>query len=1071
MMSLPMVRSVFSVIPVARGRRRRVGALRVALLAVCMSLAAVVLARPASASVGPKLRLTISTPDYVTPGKGFLLFVDVQDVGDAPLSGNLTVRYTFPNGVTPVGPLPSPFGTFRGPEMQCETTGQVVECVADQTGLVAGGQLRYKSAPTLEAGSEGELAGKVEVSGGGTEGVFTKAFALHAEAGGPFAVKSLAIGMIDEEGAAVTQAGADPAEQLTSGSFLSEARDNLNFPNPLLFVTAPLENFRDVVVHVPAGLVGDPTATVRCAPSQLTTPAPGTTLADCPPASQVGLVQLYAAGDIVPLFNMQPPRGYPAAFGFTYQSIVVTLLAKVRPSDDGVDVVTAQAPSSIPIPAFEATLWGAPDDRSHDIVRGHCLSGYLGNKGEFDCSLLDSERSRTPFLRMPTSCTGEPLRWGMEVDTYQHPGVWHSASTTSPAVTGCENVPFAPSFALAPSTLAPHSATGADVTLSIPQAASIQGVAPADLKSASVTLPAGVTLNPSSANGLQACTDAQLRFKEAGAAQCPAASKIGGLTLKTPVLDHEIGGSIFVLSQRSSDPASGELFRIALEIRSDDDGIDIKLPGMLKIDPNTGQITTIFDNAPQLPFETVTMHFEGGAHPVLVTPEACGTYATNATLTGWNGKSVQENAPFTLGEGCGPRGFAPGFTAGGQNPVAGAFSAFALRLTRADQDQELASLSPLTLPPGLLADIGSVPRCSDAQAAAAACPEASRLGNVTVGAGAGATPVYISDGNVYLTGPYKGAPFGLAFVVHAQAGPFDLGLVTVRAALNIDPHTAQASVQTDALPTIVKGVPVRLRDIRVSIDRPQFMLNPTSCNALKVTGTATSTQGASAPLAARFQVGECERLAFKPSFRAATSAHTSRNDGAALSVTVAYKKNPQANIRSVKVKLPRQLASRLTTLQQACTEATFAANPAACPAGSRVGSARAISPILASPLAGPAYFVSHGGARFPELVIVLQGEGVTIELNGETFIDAKNVTTSTFRSLPDAPVSQFKLSLPRGPHSALGSRSNLCKSKLVMPTTITAQNGRVLRQRTRIAVSGCAKRKHKHRAQARGRRG
>jgi hypothetical protein len=1062
MMSLPTVRNLFSVFFMARRRKRT--SLALAFAAVCVSLGAVVLAGPASASVGPKLRLTISTPDYVTPGKGFLLYVDVQDVGDAPLSGNLTVRYTFPSGVAPANPAIS----FRGPDLQCETTGQVVECVADETGLVAGGQLRYLTAPVVEAGAEGELAGKVEVSGGGAEGVLTKTFVLHAEAGGPFAIKSLAIGMIDEEGAAVTQAGADPYEQLTSGSFFSEARDNLDFPfpNPNFLKTAPPENFRDVIVHVPAGLVGDPTATVRCAPAQLTTIAPSTTLADCPPASQIGLIQIYPDGDIVPLFNMQPPRGYPAEFGFLYQSIAVTLLAKVRPSDDGVDIVTEKASSSIPIPAFEATLWGAPDDRSHDIVRGHCLSGFLGNKGEFDCSLLDSERSRTPFLRMPTSCTGEPLRWGMEVDTYQHPGVWHSASTTSPAVTGCENVPFAPSFALAPSTLAPHSATGADVTLSIPQAASIQGVAPADLKSASVTLPNGVTLNPSAANGLQACTDAQLRFKEAGAAQCPAASKIGGLTLKTPVLDHEIGGSIFVLSQKSSDPASGELFRIALEIRSDDDGIDIKLPGMLKIDPNTGQITTVFDDAPQLPFETVTLHFEGGAHPVLVTPDTCGTYATNATLTGWNGKTVQRPAPFTLGEGCGQRGFAPGFTAGVQNPIAGAFTPFALQLTRSDGDQEIASLSSVTLPPGLTGEIAAVPvHCGDAQAAAAACPQASRIGNVTVGAGAGATPVYISDGDVYLTGPYKGAPFGLAFVVHAQAGPFDLGMVVVRAALNIDPHTAQASVQTDPLPTIVKGVPVRLRDIRVNIDRPQFMLNPTNCSTMKVAGTATSTQGAVSPLSSRFRVGECRELGFKPSFRAATVAKTSRRLGASLRVKIAYPRTAlgsQANIRSVKVKLPKQLPAELQTLNRACRHQLFEVNPAACPPESRIGQAVVHTPLLPVPLQGPAYYVSHGGEEFPDVVIVLQGDGVTIDLVGHTLIRRK-VITSTFAAAPDVPFETFALTLPQGKFPALGANGNLCKQKLTMPTTITAQNGAVIKQSTRIAVSGCP-RHRPHRA-------
>ena len=1037
---------------------------KVALAAMCVCVAAIV-AGSANAAAAPKLRLTTATPDYVTPGKAFRLVVDAQDVGSSPLSGNLTVKYTFPAGIAPVNPVE----TYRGPEMQCETTGQVEECFADQTGFPAGGQLRYVSAPMLETGTEAELSGKVEISGGGTVGVLTNTFTLHAEAGGPFGVKGLAVALTDEEGADVTQAGADPAEQVTGVSFFSEARDNLGFPNINLYQIAPLENFRDVVVHVPTGFVGNPTGTARCMPAQLTTDAPGTTMPGCPPASQIGLVQLYSPnGDLVPLFNMQPPRGYPAAFGFGYQSIVVTLLAKVRPSDEGIDIVTAQAPTSVPIPRFEVTLWGAPDEPSHDSLRGSkCLYGYLGNKGETNCSLLPSERSSTPFLRMPTSCTGEPLQWGMEVDTYQHPGVWHDKTTTTPAVTGCENVPFAPSFALTPSVLAPHSASGADVTLTTPQAASSGGEAPADLKSASVTLPAGVSLNPSAANGLQACTDAQLRFKEEGVAQCPGASKIGSLTLKTPLLDHEIGGSIFVLSQKSSDPASGELFRIALEVRSDDDGVDIKLPGMLKIDPTTGQITTVFENSPQLPFETLSMHFEGGAHPVLVTPSACGTYTTHTTFTGWNGKTVEHDAPFTIAEGCGPQGFTPGFTAGAQNPTAGAYTQFALQATRSDSDQEVASLALLKLAPGLLADIASVGRCTDAQAAAAACPESSRLGNVTVGAGAGATPVYINTGNVYLTGPYKGAPFGLAFVIHAQAGPFDLGMVVVRAALNIDPHTAQANIQTDPLPTIVGGVPVRLRDIRVSIDRPHFMLNPTNCSTLQIAGTATSTLGATAPLASRFQVGECRSLGFKPSFRATTVPKTSRKNGASLNVSVSSGAG-QANIAKVDVQVPTAFSVRDSTLNQACTEAQFERDPAGCPAGSFVGTATATTPILASALRGPAIFVSHGGAQFPDLDIVLQGEGVTIVLTGNTFVSKANHLISRFDSVPDAPVSHFELSLPSGPHSALAANGNLCTSlvhgkrvprKLAMPTTITAQNGAVLHQSTKVSVSGCAKRK------------
>jgi hypothetical protein len=1040
---------------------RKATILLAAVLAVCAGAAV-----PASALAQPVLRVTSGIPDYVTSGSGLNIFVAVQDVGDAPLSGPMTLRLTLPRYIKVFFVQPFTRPGLEAPS--CSQTGQVYECVLEATGVPVGGMVSFKLSARVESGTAGPLAGQIEVSGGGASGSVSEPFVMRAEPGVPFATKSFGVGLLDGLGAASTQAATAPSEQMTDFSFYSQGTDNLTIPGPGFYITAPPQSSRDVVVHVPAGFVGYPASMpVRCKLSQLTTRSADVGIPECPLASQIGVVQLSASGapQIVPLYDVEPPAGYPAEFGFFYQSIVVRLLAKLRPADNGIDILTPQIPDAVPIPAFEGRLWGVPGDSSHDRLRGKCLgrTSYLGNNGE-NCPLSEAEQATTPFLRLPTSCTGESLRWGIEVDTYQHPGSWISASATSPAVTGCESVPFAPSFSLSPSVSAPHAASGADATVSMPQSAGPNGVAQADVKSASVTLPVGMSLNPSASNGLQACTDQQLRLGVEGVAECPDASKIGSVTLKTPLLDHEIGGSIFIRTQNSSDPASGELFRIAIEVRSDRDGVDVKLPGKVEIDPSTGQITTVFENLPQLPFEAMTLHFEGGSHPVLVTPDACGTFATSASLTGWNGKEVGHSSPFTLDQGCTARGFAPGFTAGTTNPVAGAFAPFALQVTRSDNDQELSSLSSLTLPKGLLADIGSVPRCTDSEVAAAACPESTRLGNVTVGSGAGATPVYITDGNVYLTGPYKGAPFGLAFVIHAQAGPFDLGMVVVRAALNIDPHTAQANIQTDPLPTIVKGVPVRLRDLRVSIDRPHFMLNPTNCNPMKVTGTATSTQGAIAPVSSRFQVGECRNLGFKPSFRATTVAKTSRHNGASLKVKVRLG-HGQANIAKVDVQVPKGLAVRDSTLNQACTEAVFTRNPAACPAGSFVGTAVAHTPILASALAGPAIFVSHGGARFPDLDIVLQGEGVTIVLTGGTEV-RKNLLFSHFDTVPDAPVSSFALSLPQGPHSALAAVGDLCTQVVhkhrvrrapTMPTTITGQNGAVVHQSTKVSVSGCGR--------------
>jgi hypothetical protein len=341
--------------------------------------------------------------------------------------------------------------------------------------------------------------------------------------------------------------------------------------------------------------------------------------------------------------------------------------------------------------------------------------------------------------------------------------------------------------------------------------------------------------------------------------------------------------------------------------------------------------------------------------------------------------------------------------------------------------------------------------------------------------------VWVQGGQVFLTGPYKGAPFGLSIVVPAVAGPFNLGNVVVRAAVSIDPHTAQITVASDALPTILQGIPLQVRTVNVSIDRPGFMFNPTDCEPLTVSGSLTSTVGATVGVSSPFEAANCANLPFHPVFTVSSQAKTNKKDGASLTVKTIYPAGTQANIRSVAVVLPKQLPARLTTIQQACPEATFDANPAGCPAGSDIGTGTASTPILANPVSGPAYLVSHGGAAFPDVVVILQGEGVTVDLVGS--IDIKHgVTSSTFASVPDAPISSFQLTLPEGPHSGLAAvvpakaKGSLCGQTLSMPITITAQNGAVLKETPKIAVTGCpkvkAKAKRKHgKAKGRGKKG
>ncbi len=484
--------------------------------------------------------------------------------------------------------------------------------------------------------------------------------------------------------------------------------------------------------------------------------------------------------------------------------------------------------------------------------------------------------------------------------------------------------------------------------------------------------------------------------------------------------------------------------------------------------------------APQKPFSHLKPRFFGGARGEIATPESCGTYTTTGLLTPWSapesgpGASVSDSFP--INTGC-VSGFAPSFTAGTTSPQAASYAPFVLSLSRQDNEQEISSLA-VSLPPGLIAKLAGVGRCSEGALQAAkenpsgaaeivspSCPAASEVGSVEASSGVGSDPLFL-PGKAYLTGPYKNAPLGLAVIVPAVAGPFDFGNVVVRTALYIDPSDAHVTAISDPFPTIVDakgadgqidGIQPRLRSVLVKIDRPEFTLNPSSCDTKQILGTLTSTQGVQSNVSSRFQVGGCRELKFAPKFSVKTSGHTSKADGASLFTRVAYPQGPAgtyANIARVKVDLPKALPSRLTTLQKACTSAQFDSNPAGCPSASVVGYAKATTPILNVPLAGPAYFVSHGNEAFPQLILLLQGEGISIDLVGDTLIK-HGITSSTFKAVPDAPVSNFELNLPQGAFSALSANGNLCTQKLVMPTEFVAQNGATLSQNTHIEVEGC----------------
>jgi hypothetical protein len=864
---------------------------------------------------------------------------------------------------------------------------------------------------------------------------------------------------------------------------------------------APAGTVKDIRVHLPAGLIGNPQAVAKCTRYD-------SERQECPADSEIGEITVYGIGTVgvafsAPLFNVVPPRGVAAEFSARFSKLAnAYIVGSVRTgSDYGIDADSLNITTVVPVRAVHVRIWGVPADPSHNEERrcpeGPGLAEYFQPPCEISAPLR-------PFLTNPTSCAG-PMSASVQADTYQAPGEFAQLGTGMPAMTGCGRLPFAPTIEAQPTSSVADSPSGLHVDLHVPQpeGCSVVGgkaeceLAEADLKDAKVVLPAGLAVDPSSAGGLQACSEAQVGYLAQrsaevgrpqftpGPAECPDSSKVGSVEVDTPLVGHPLPGAVYVAAQGANPFKS--LLALYITVYDPESGVVVKLPGKVALDPVTGQLTTTVDENPQLPFNDFKLDFFSGSRGALTTPFTCGSYATSSDLTPWSTPEGKDATPSSLpfAVSGAPGGGAcvsseaqapnsPGFTAGTASPVAGSYSPFVLKLTREDGSQRFGALN-VTLAPGLTGKIAGIEQCPQAaiekaqsrshegegalEQSSPSCPSGSAVGVVHVGAGSGA-PYYVT-GKAYFAGPYNGAPFSLVIVTPALAGPFDLGTVVVRAGLFINPSTAQVTVKSDPFPSILDGIPLDIRSVAVEMNRSEFMLNPTNCAVMSVTGEEKSTTGNVASLSSRFQAGGCTTLPFSPSFTASTQGKASRADGASLVVKV----NPlpgQANIAKVDLQLPKQLPSRLKTLQKACTEAQFNANPAGCPEGSAIGSAVARTPILNNPLVGPAYLVSHGGAAFPDVEFVLQGEGVEIVLDGGTQIK-NGVTYARFETVPDAPISSFETVFPEGRHSVLGTnlpasaKYSLCGQNLTIPTTITAQNGAVVTQSTKIAVTGCPK--------------
>jgi hypothetical protein len=862
-------------------------------------------------------------------------------------------------------------------------------------------------------------------------------------------------------------------------------------------------DLRSTVVNLPPGFIGNNTAVPTCSVSQLlqARPAEGLTVhgtgADCPPDSQVGTISFTLAVPGAPahqtfdLYNMETNTpGVAAELGFHAILLTQLLVITVRPGDSGLTVTSPNIEELGEPHDVSVNVWGVPNSSAHNAERGLECNTFVGALLCFGGGEEVSVPPK-PFLTNPTSCGTSTAT--MSSNSWEEPEHFSEASTQVGPITECERVPFEPSIQVTPTTRSVESSSGLNVSEIVPQTwEKPESVSTANLQDTVLTLPVGYTINPSAGAGLAGCTPQELEAETSSSLPgegCPEESKIGSVEVETPVLAEKLGGAVYV-AQPYENPFHS-LLALYIVVKSFERGIVVRLAGKIEPNPVTGQLVTTFDNTPQVPFTRFTLKLHQGVTSPLVSPPACGTYAATAELTPWSALSspVFSQSEFEIEDGigggaCPPGGvppFAPKLLSGTQQNSAGAYSPFYLRLTREDGEQELAKFTTV-MPPGLTGNLTGIPFCPEADIAAAraasgteelehpSCPAASQIGHTLVEAGVG-TVLAQTPGKLYLAGPYHGAPLSVVSVTSAKVGPFDLGTVVIRFALDINPITAQVEINgstSDPIPHIIDGIVVHVRNIRAYVDREHFIENPTNCEHLQVTDTvygvnpsdlsAVTPVNASSP----FQAANCQNLAFKPSFSASASGKVSRTLGTSLTVKLGYPDAPvgtQANIHLVKVELPKQLPSRLSTLQKACTEATFNANPATCPATSIIGHAKAITPILPEPLEGPAYFVSHGGAAWPELIMVLQGYGFTIDLHGETLISKSGVTSSTFHAIPDEPVTSFELTLPAGRYSALTGLGNLCKGTLTMPTQFIAQNGMELRQNTKVAVTGCPKAK------------
>jgi len=1055
-------------------------------LATALLVVALLVAYATAAVAGPVWRIDSLSTTTAKQGDSLRYIVQLTNVGDAPTdatSDPWTFTGTIPAGLSSVA-VTDLFGLSwdcssfvpGAPTFTCvDTTDSLPRLGIDSIDT-------FWVDVTVDA-SAGEPTSRFSISGGGASLASTADPTLITPDLPAFGIDAFdAQVFADGVGTPLTQAGGHPFAVTTSIDF-----NTVPNPAPLKTPPWPVEPVKDVVVDLPPGAFGNPSGLSRCSLPELANGVGIGAKPLCPATSQVGTTIVRASREggaamfgPIPVYNLVPPPGAPARLGFNVYGTVVTIDANLRSeSDYGLTAKVTKISEGLAVTGTELTLWGVPADPVHDSERACPGESAPWESGPF-C------RSGAPlkaFWRNPTSCTaaGIGLTTTVRADSWFHPGVFDEMLFVShdppgypliPAewgpqrgTTGCDKVPFNPEIAVTPGVRAAGQPSGLAVDLSLPQPDDPISIGTSDLRTAVVRLP--LHLSASAAQGLQGCSPAQIGLHSTDEPTCPNASKLGSVTITTPALPDPLQGSVYLAGPHDNPFDT----LVALYLAAKGSGVTVKQAMRVDLDPLTGAMTTTLDNAPQAPFSNVHLELDGGSLAPLAMPFRCGTYTAHTELTGWNSRPavpLDNNIDVSkdgAGAACQNGKFTPGFSAGTESPSAGSPSPFHTRLTRGDDDQEIGGLK-LNMPAGLAGYISRVALCGEAQANAGTCPDSSKIGDVTVGAGAGPNPLYVRGGRLYITGPYKGAPYGISVVVPAVAGPFDLGNVVVRGSIFVDKHTARLNVVSDPFPTLLQGVTLLVRDVRVAIDRPGFFFNATSCAEKTISGQIESAEGKSVDVSDRYQALECRSLGFRPhmTMRVGGRGHTRRGQTSPFTTVLTMPQRDQANIRSVRVSLPTTINARLNTINDACTRAEFESDLSKC-AHAKAGTATAVTPVLPDPLKGNVYFVKNGHP-IPDLFVALRG-AVAFDLIGRISIPGGKHLATTFDTAPDVPIRSFTLRLLGGPRTAsIGAAANLCSARsrrAKAEVDYIGQNGKVLQVRQALKVGGCSKAHRRHR--------